>query len=1225
MLSRLRRRGRRLFAGFLSMWLLTQGPLASAVSAPTIDSPPAGSQVGGDVTVSGTTDSGATVRVDLTDQQGGSVTQTVYADAYGRYAATLPTTALFDGPAQVVGVAYDVYGGWAASVPVQVYLSNPLPVPAITSPAAGSRVGATLTVAGTTYATYTSSLQVAVTARDGAGLQVSASAYAAADGSFNLTMDIGSLADGTVTVDAWTVDGTGRQSGPAAVTVEKQALWIDGPTVFPTPFSPVASSGMNDMTIAAAFSAPSDWTVRVKGAGGAIVREWRNPPRWEQLSPGTAPAARSGHALAAGGDGKLYLFGGNDGTSAWVDTSIFSTTWSFDPLTGQWTELAANDPGVRAFHTMATGGDGKVVIYGGTNPYSSGFLHDTKLFDPTTTTWTAWTDGCRTTCPDWPYPGRAGSALAAGGDGKLYFFGGVVMGSRSLYFPNDTFVFNPATQQWMPMSLPSSPAGRMGHAMAAGADGEVYLFGGKDLSRYFGDTWAFDPAAGNWTQLQVEVAPPARSGAAMARGGDGRLYLFGGSGSAYYNDTWVLAPGALDTAVNLTWDGRSATGSLVPDGAYAVEVTATDGAGHQATATVTVDNTAPATPTLEQPVPGSTVGPSVVVAGITEGLARLAAVLADASGGRLSAKAQADASGRFQVTMDAGTLAPGPATLTVFAIDAAGNTSVPARVNITLDREPLTVAVAAPAGGTVLAGAVTVTAEVYGADNAAVGFYLDDTRVGSAASRPYSVTFDTAAHADGSHRLRAVATDGAGRTATSEVAVAVDNRPPVVETVHHDSSRTFGEPVTVTAAIHDLGTSVVGASVYYRRLGQTTFSDVAMSQTAADSVYWQGVIAATDTAGDLDYYILARDATGNEGASPTGAPGGGLYPLSLSGLDLLAPEAGATVGEQVYAAGLARPGLAVQIALDDSGGHSAGTTVTADVYGQWRTWLDVSFMTSGPAGLTVTVLDGQGGVAASVYREVHLSIDEAANAEYRQTRNFGPVSWSFFADANVATGNLVHQATDFILPAGRGPSIDLTRTYNSHGQREGSFGPGWTLTYDLRLADEFPATGVDRLRVDYGDGRQVRFSPKEDGVYRSDDGDSSAIQREQDGSFTLKTLDEESYRFNSSGRLLSISDRSGNALNLGYDSSGRLIRLTDAVGRQVSPDRDGAGRVITIRLPGNVQMGYTYDASGRLGGYTDARGQTTTYTYDASGWLERITDPRGKTKSGSHTTPPAGS
>jgi hypothetical protein len=129
-------------------------------------------------------------------------------------------------------------------------------------------------------------------------------------------------------------------------------------------------------------------------------------------------------------------------------------------------------------------------------------------------------------------------------------------------------------------------------------------------------------------------------------------------------------------------------------------------------------------------------------------------------------------------------LSNGSYTLLATAADTSGNlkTSDPVIVNVSnvrTDTTPPTVAITAPAAGTV-SGTVNITANA--SDNVAVAnvqYQLDGANLGSAlTSSPYTYAWNTNGTSNGSHVLTAVAADTSGNHGTSSaVTVNVNNGP----------------------------------------------------------------------------------------------------------------------------------------------------------------------------------------------------------------------------------------------------------------------------------------------------------------------------------------------------------------------------------------------------------------------------------------------------------------
>ena len=103
------------------------------------------------------------------------------------------------------------------------------------------------------------------------------------------------------------------------------------------------------------------------------------------------------------------------------------------------------------------------------------------------------------------------------------------------------------------------------------------------------------------------------------------------------------------------------------------------------------------------------------------------------------------------------------------------------------------------------------------------------------------------------------------------------------------------------------------------------------------------------------------------------------------------------------------------------------------------------------------------------------------------------------------------------------------------------------------------------------------------------------------------------FAYDSRGHQTSITFPDATTETATYDDEGRLISQTDRAGRVTAFTFDATGRMLTRTAPdGSVTMN-TYDAAGQLIAATDARGGVTGYAYDAAGRRTSVTDPLGNT------------
>ena len=216
-----------------------------------------------------------------------------------------------------------------------------------------------------------------------------------------------------------------------------------------------------------------------------------------------------------------------------------------------------------------------------------------------------------------------------------------------------------------------------------------------------------------------------------------------------------------------------------------------------------------------------------------------------------------------------------------------------------------------------------------------------------------------------------------------------------------------------------------------------------------------------------------------------------------------------------------------------------------------------------------------------------------------QNAGLTPCNSSIPRPVNVTNGNMYLQQTDYQLP-GAGEAIAITRTYNSISPNIGLFGRGWTTGYD-----ETVTTDVNnRLQLSMPDGRLI---------YSATPDFFGQMVKNGDGSYTVTFKDGRVHQFNSSGKLLSQTDRQGNQTTLAYNSSGKLISITDPFGRMLSINTNGSGQVLSIGDTMGTIASYTYGSGNLLLSVSYADNSRFQFSYaDASGLLlTAVTDALG--------------
>ncbi|MBO4121110.1 BapA prefix-like domain-containing protein [Cupriavidus gilardii] len=414
-----------------------------------------------------------------------------------------------------------------------------------------------------------------------------------------------------------------------------------------------------------------------------------------------------------------------------------------------------------------------------------------------------------------------------------------------------------------------------------------------------------------------------------------------------FNGTTLLATVTADASGNWTFTPSTP----LADGNYSLTATATDAVGNvsgPSTAfVVTVDTAAPAAPAITQ-------ANSTTLGGTAEAGSTIAI---DLNGdGTPDATVTADGNGNWSYTPT--TPLTDGTTVSVTAVDAAGNSSGP--VTATID----SVAPGAPAigsvtddvdpvSGTLSPGGTTndATPTIAGTAEATstVQIFNGTTLLGTAtADGTGNWTFTPGTPlADGSYSLTAVATDAAGNTGPASTAFnfTVDTAAPAVPLITQASGTTIAGTADAnsTIAIDTNGDGTPEATVTADGSGNWTYSPT------------------TPLADGTTVSVTATDAAGNTSGPATEA---------IDAVPPAVPTIAPTNGTLLQ--GTAEANSTVNI--DTNGDGTADATVTADGSGNW-TYTPTTPLADGTV-VSVTATDADGNVSAPATE----TVDAAAPA-----------------------------------------------------------------------------------------------------------------------------------------------------------------------------------------------------------------------------------------------------
>jgi RHS repeat-associated protein len=221
-------------------------------------------------------------------------------------------------------------------------------------------------------------------------------------------------------------------------------------------------------------------------------------------------------------------------------------------------------------------------------------------------------------------------------------------------------------------------------------------------------------------------------------------------------------------------------------------------------------------------------------------------------------------------------------------------------------------------------------------------------------------------------------------------------------------------------------------------------------------------------------------------------------------------------------------------------------------------------------------------------------------AGWRNPSEFCPLCFlgkliSFVLPVDGPTGNFWHTFDDIGVP-GRGIPLDLTRTYNSmSAATDGPFGFGWSFPYDMSLS--FPDS--THVVVNQENGSQVTFAEQSGGTYTAPPRVTATLVHNGDGSWTFVRRHNDTFSFDSSGRLTQESDLNGYLTALAYNGAGQLETVTDPAGRKLTFAYTGS-HIASVTDPLGRVVRYGYDGAGDLTDVTDVNGGNTHFTYDSA-------------------------
>lgn len=239
-------------------------------------------------------------------------------------------------------------------------------------------------------------------------------------------------------------------------------------------------------------------------------------PRYQH----NAVALQDGRVLVTGGSGII----GDE----WKD---LASSEVFDRTAGDTGEWSSTGPlaAPRLFHTATLLQNGTVLVVGGSDGSSSGYLRRTEIFDPVTGLWS--NAGPLAV-------GRSGHTASLMSDGKVLVTGGSNGAGTTLATSE---VYDPATRTWSRTAPLSAP--RKWHDATALIDGRVLVAGGQSNT----GTEVYSPVTKTWRA--AGALSTVRQYPSVTALPNGTALVAGGYKSGYLRSAEIVTPPAAPAPV----------------------------------------------------------------------------------------------------------------------------------------------------------------------------------------------------------------------------------------------------------------------------------------------------------------------------------------------------------------------------------------------------------------------------------------------------------------------------------------------------------------------------------------------------------------------------------------------------------------------------------------------------------------------------------------------------
>lgn len=263
---------------------------------------------------------------------------------------------------------------------------------------------------------------------------------------------------------------------------------------------------------------------------------------------------------------------------------------------------------------------------------------------------------------------------------------------------------------------------------------------------------------------------------------------------------------------------------------------------------------------------------------------------------------------------------------------------------------------------------------------------------------------------------------------------------------------------------------------------------------------------------------------------------------------------------------------------------------------------DASLLAPGDYTIKLTVVDKTGNLAA---KTVIVNIPQRLMPIGIGNDITAPVENISIGQVNIGSGNLILNDADLSIPSAKGPSINVTRTYNSQNKTLGLLGWGWSISIPKLV--ENPDKSVDiieengvRLRYTYDANNLKYIAPL--GYYEK------LVKNSSNNTFELNYKSGIKKIFDNVNNKIYIKDNNG--FTLTYTITADKIVINDEVGRYATLSIDTFyKRISSLTDFTGRQWLYNYDKENNLKEIIGPDNIKTIYKYKNNHYIEEIITP----------------